>query len=931
MQAPDIICSTDVAIIGMAGRFPGAASVDLFWENLCRGREAVTVFSDEQLRAAGVPEEALRDPAYIRARAVLDDAGLFDAHYFGMTASEATLTNPQQRLFLECAAEALADAGCDPYTHDGPIGVYAGAGSNGYAGNCHAAGLIATLGAYRAAIANDKDYLTTFTSYKLGLRGPSVTVQTACSTSLVAVHIACQALLGGECEIALAGGASVDVERGGLHFYQEGGILAPDGHCRAFDADARGTVGGSGVAIVVLKRLEDAVRDGDYVHAVIKGSAINNDGSLKLGYTAPSVEGQARAITDAQRISGVTADSITYVEAHGTATPLGDPMEVEALARAGFRGAGPPCAIGSVKTNIGHLDAAAGVAGLIKATLSVEHGVIPPSLHFARPNPRIDFAASRLFVNTTLAEWKIGNGPRRAGVSSFGIGGTNAHVILEQAPPQRAGDAGRDWQLLSLSAKTPTAVRASATALASRLRTVPPASLADVAYTLHVGRPRLEHRLAVVAQCADDAAAALEGSGVRIEGAAPPRRSLVFMFPGQGTQYLDMARGLHASEPVFRDELDRCFALLAECGCADLEAVLFPAQEDRDRAAHALATTEYTQVALFAVEYALARLLIAWGLVPDAMIGHSVGEYVAACISGCLSLPDALRLIVRRGRLMQGAPAGAMLAVDVSPADATAMLSEGLSLAAVNGPTECVLAGAIPAVEALRRRLEQQCIRHRLLETSRAFHSSLMDTILQDFGDAVRSMRLQPPRLPFVSNVSGRWITPAEAQDPNYWVRHVRATVRFLDGINELARESDRIYVEVGPGRVLSSLVARSLPDEPDTVPTLRGRGDTRRDIEVLLEAVGTLWVRGCDVAWPSFYDGQKRSRLRLPTYPFERQDYWAAPAPSRARRATATAASDAAPAASRDDFEDVVCTQLRVMSEQLALLMGTQADSDLG
>ncbi|MBN1237196.1 MAG: type I polyketide synthase, partial [Gammaproteobacteria bacterium] len=763
-QPEDASGESIVAIVGLACRFPGAPDADTYWRNLCDGVESIGFFSDAELERAGVARRLLDDPSYVRAGGCLPDIETFDAEFFGINPREAEVMDPQHRLFLECAWEALENAGCDSERYDGRIGVLGGVGVNGYAmTNLLGRGALAgRVGALQASIRNRTDHLTTHVCYKLDLRGPGITVQTACSTSLVAVHLACQSLLNGECDMALAGGASLAIPHRTGYLYQEGGILSPDGHCRAFDAEAAGTVPGSGAGIVVLKRYEDAIADGDTVVALIRGSAVNNDGSNKVGYTAPGLDGQVEVIAEALGVANVDAQTIGYVEAHGTGTHLGDPIEIEALTRAFGAGADGKkfCAIGSVKSNIGHLDTAAGVAGLIKAALALEHGRIPPSLHYSRPNPQIDFDAGPFYVNAELSDWARAGTPRRAGVSSFGIGGTNAHVVLESAPAPRASSPGRPWQLLTLSAKSAAALEAATQNLAEHLKRPRGVGLADVAYTLQVGRRAFEYRRAVVCR-EDDAARTLETldpARVYTATTQPNARPVTFMFPGQGAQHVDMARELYETEAAFREELDRCCALLEPELGLDLRQILHPAAAEGGHAAEQLQMTALTQPALFAIEYALARLWIEWGVRPESMIGHSIGEYVAACLAGVLPLPDALRVIAARGRLMQDLPPGGMTIVPMAEHDVEPLLTEELSIAAVNGPAACVVAGPFDALERLEKRLAAEDHVCRRLRTSHAFHSSMMEPMLADFARVLGTVRLAPPRIPYLSNVTGTWI-----------------------------------------------------------------------------------------------------------------------------------------------------------------------------
>ncbi|HEY9850994.1 MAG TPA: beta-ketoacyl synthase N-terminal-like domain-containing protein [Leptolyngbyaceae cyanobacterium] len=872
-----------IAIIGMAGRFPGAKNVDEFWQNIRDGVESISFFSEEELRSLGIDESVVRDPRYVKAKGSLDDIELFDASFFGFNPREAEITDPQHRFFLESAWEALESAGYNPDTYEGSIGVYGGAGSfntyflNNLYPNRH---LRESLGDYPLVIANDKDFLATRVAYKFNLKGPSITVQTACSTSLVAISMACQSLLNYQCDIALAGGVAIGVPQKTGYFYKEGMILSPDGHCRAFDAKAQGTVSGSGVGIVVLKRLEDAIADRDYIHAVIKGWAINNDGALKVGYTAPSIEGQAQAIADALALADVAPETVSYIEAHGTGTPLGDPIEIAALTQVFARETNKKgfCAIGSVKTNIGHLDTAAGVTGLIKTVQTLKHKLIPPSLHFTQPNPQIDFANSPFYVNTKLTEWKADKTPRRAGVSSFGIGGTNAHVVLEEAPNLEESSESRPAQLLVLSAKTSSALDKATINLADYLQQNTALNLADVAYTLQVGKKHFNHRRIIVGNDIEDCVNALknlDSKRVFTSYQESKDRPVIFMFSGQGSQYVNMGWELYQVEATFREQIDLCSEILKPHLGMDLRDLLYPSEAEA--AANQLKQTAITQPALFAIEYALAKLWMSWGINPVAAIGHSIGEYVAACLAGVFSLEDALLLVASRGRLMQTMPKGAMLAVPLTEQQIQPFLSDRIDLAVINGVSTSVVSGDSNSLEELQKKLTEKGIECRPLHTSHAFHSWMMEPILEPFTELVKKIQLKAPQIPYISNVTGTWITATEATDPSYYARHLRQTVRFAEGLQHLLKDPDKILLEVGPGRTLHTL-AKQHPDklsEQIILSSLRHPQDQQSDENFLLSTLGKLWLAGVQINWHNFYADEQRYRIPLPTYPFERQRYW--------------------------------------------------------
>ncbi len=875
-----------VAIIGMAGRFPGAQTIAALWQNLCNGYEAITRLSATEDQALQRDPTLQDNPNYVPAGAFLDDIELFDAAFFGYTVREACIIDPQQRLFLECAWEALEHAGYDAMRYPGRIGVFAGAGMNLYLLEhlYPRRAELKSVSDFETLLASEKDFLATRVAYKLGLRGPAITVQTACSTSLVAVTLAYQSLLSYQCDMILAGGVALQgLERSG-YIYEQGGIASPDGHCRAFDASAQGTVGGNGLGVVVLKRLEDAITDGDQIYAVIKGAAINNDGAQKMGYTTPSIDGQAEVISEALALAGITADTLSYVEAHGTGTPIGDPIEIAALTQAFGASAATKntfCAIGSIKTNIGHLDAAAGVTGLIKTSLALHHKQLPPSLHFQTPNPQIDFAHSPFYVNTSLTEWQKGPTPRRAGVSAFGIGGTNAHVVLEEAPRIEAGEPSSAPQLLVLSARTASALETMTDQFALYLESHPETELADIALTLQLGRRAMQYRRMLIASSREQISAILaarDATRVLSSIVEPGKRSLVFLFPGQGAQYVQMGQQLYATEQVYRTWIDYCAEHLLPLLGLDLRTLLFPPAEQVESSAEILNQTDLAQSALFVTEYALARLLESYGIVPDVMVGHSLGEYVAACLAGVLSLDDALYLVSERGRLMQGMPRGAMLSVVAPEEVIRPLLDEHLSIAVVFGPSLCVVGGSFESIARLKQALIDMKIEQSILHTSHAFHSPMMDAMLEPFRCVFDQITLHEPCISYVSCTTGTWITAKEALDPTYWLRHLRQSVRLGDALQTVLAEPGRLLLEVGPSQTLKALLRQLSPQTARaviSVATMKHPRDVQLDSTFLLTALGKLWLMGVPVRFSPLFVGQQRRRIALPTYPFERYRYW--------------------------------------------------------
>ncbi len=882
------VLETDIAIVGMAAHLPGAANIDQYWQNLRDGIRSIEMLSEDALLANGENRARLNHRNYVPAAAMLDGFADFDAEFFGLSPKEAAIMDPQHRQFLEVSWEALESAGHVPERFDGPIGVFAGCGMGSYFyfNLCSNRDLVDNTGMFLLRhTGNDKDFLATRLSHILDLKGPSLGLQTACSTSLVAVHYAAQSILNGECDMAIAGGVTIELPHGRGYVFQDGEILSPDGECHAFDHRAQGTVFGSGAGAVVMRRLEDAIADGDTIWAVIKGSAVNNDGSDKAGYLAPSVGGQAAAVADALAIADVTADTVDYVECHGTGTYLGDPIEVAALTEAyrettkesGF------CRIGSVKTNIGHLDTAAGAASLIKTALALHHKEMPPSLGFEKPNPAIDFETSPFAVNASLRAWEQRKGPRRAAVNSLGVGGTNAHVVLQEAP-ERAASEESDWpfQLIAVSGRNSKALDANAANLAAHLRAHPEQPLADVAHTLLNGRRAFEKRRVVVAESHEEAAALLESGNPRrvfthtAEASAP---EVVFMFPGGGAQYVGMGRDLFETEPVFAEWMERGFACLADRGGDELRALWLAEGTDLAEAEARLKQPSLQLPLIMMVEYALAQLWMSWGVTPAALIGHSMGENTAACLAGVMSFEDCLGLVQLRGQLFDTVPAGGMLSVPLPLAEVEAHLTADLDIASVNAPALTVVSGPDEALNELAASLAAQEVETQRVPINIAAHSRMLEPILARFEAYLKSIDLHAPNLPIISNRTGATLTEREATDPAYWVAHLRNTVLFADGMTTLSQTPGRVYLEVGPGKALSSLAKMQGQVKADKVlSALRHPEDRIADDAYFLTVLGQLWACGVDVDFEQYWGGVTRQKVLLPTYAFQRSRYFIEP-----------------------------------------------------
>jgi amino acid adenylation domain-containing protein len=885
-----------VAVIGMAGRFPGAENIEQFWSNLCEGRESVQAIPEQELEDGFTAAERSQGK-YVAARGLLNNVDQFDAEFFHFLPREAELADPQQRVLLECAWNAFEDAGYDPARVHGNVGVFAGSSINTY--------LLLQLasdekfrreftrsyqvGSFPALVGNGHDFLATRISYKLNLRGPAMTVQSACSTSLLAIAQAWQSLMNFQCDLALAGAASISFPQRRGYFYQEGGMVSPDGHCRPFDKDAQGTVFGAGAGMVLLKRVEDAIADGDHIYALLLGAGVNNDGSEKIGYAAPSSKGQAEAVTLAHAIAGVDAGSIDYVECHGTGTPLGDPIEVNALAEAFVQGQprANRCLLSSVKGNIGHVDVAAGIAGFIKATLSLERETIPGTLYYRAPNPKLELEQKPFFITPEATAWKRNAGSaekaRRAGVSAFGVGGTNVHVVLQEAPSRLIASSPRSRQLLCLSARSAAALDAQCAQLAGYLASnAETNSLADIAFTLATGRRPFSHRLAIAAETPEQAIAQLRApEKIRTRGTAgqeSPR--IAMLFPGQGSQYPGMGEDLYRTEPVYRQAVDECCKHLQRLAGLDLLPVLYPNLESadttaREQAAATLEQTRFAQPALFVTSYALALLWKHWGVGPACMAGHSIGEIAAATLAGVFSLEDALLLVARRGEWMQQMSPGAMLAVKMEPEKLQKLLPRGTSIAAINAPSLAVASGPLEEIEQLEAKLQQDQIITRRLRTSHAFHSAMMEPVVAQLRELLATMDLHAPQAQIISTVTGAALTPEQAVSPEYWAQHCRVPVNFSAAAETLSHENFDLYLEAGAGETLTTLLRQHLPRDAksNAIPSLPPSPKTAW--ESLANAVGSLWSRGGSINWQAYYGGEQRHRVSLPTYPFERKRYW--------------------------------------------------------
>lgn len=875
-----------IAVIGMACKFPGADDPEEFWNNLVRGQETLTHFSDEEIRKVEPYFEELKNnPDYVRVRGAIRDVDKFDAAFFGITPKEATETDPQQRVWLETAWKALEHAGCDPFSYSGAIGVFGGGGISSYLINNILRDPKRMDNYFRPdfgsstqmILGNDTSYITTKTAYHFNLKGPAVYVQTACSTSLVAIVLACQSLYSLESDICLAGGVRISVPQERGYLYQEGTIVSPDGHCRPFDEKAQGMVGSNGVGIVVLKRFEDAVRDNDTIYALVSGWAVNNDGSNKVSFTAPSVDGQAEVIMMAQSMAEVSPEEIAYVETHGTATKIGDPIEVAGLTKAFTSKTSKRqfCGLGSVKSNIGHADAAAGVASFIKTCLSAYHRTIPPSLHFQRPNPHIDFTNSPFYVLNELKSWS-GEKPLVMGVSSFGIGGTNAHVIVEQYQTHEVkAEVSDNWpELLVLSARSENSLEQRKIDLKEFLRNNMNLSIKDVAYTLALGRNQMPLRSYAVASNLTE----ITADKLFTDNKTPGNISkIAFMFPGQGAQYVNMGLNLYQNIANFREILDECFGIYENETGEDLKSILFNSMHQADSDAR-LASTDIAQPSLFIVEFALAKALEHFGIKPDYLIGHSIGEYVAACLSGVFDLKTALRIVIKRGQLMRKMPGGKMLAVRSEISRLIEISNDLFEIAAHNASESCTISFEAENEEKVKAILSESSISFVPLNTSHAFHSKAFDPILADFRDYINTFNLKKPEIPFISCLTGNFITDEDAISGAYWAKQLRNTVRFREGLSKIAGIEDSIFLEVGPNTHLGSIARQSkeITNKKLIISTL-GKSDSTDERYKVIEALGNMFNLGFAIDFTKLQNSNSFRKIGLPTYPFERNSYWIA------------------------------------------------------
>ncbi|GAA0734315.1 type I polyketide synthase [Aquimarina litoralis] len=864
----------DIAIVGLSCKFNKSEDTEKFWQNLVKGNELLHFYNDKELLALGVDETVINDPNFVKVNSIIDNADSFDYPFFGYTKDEASFMDPQIRILHEQVWSALEDAGCNITSYRGKVGLMLSASDNM---NWMAHALLNQSNKinpfYLSQISN-KNFISTLISYSLNLKGPSYYSSTACSSSLTSIHLACRSLLMRECSMAVAGGIRLRTTDKKGYYFKKGMIGSKDGHCRTFDEKSTGTVGGDGGAVIVLKRLEDAINDRDNIYAVIRSSAVNNDGKRKVGFTAPSINGQSECIKLAHRIANVPYNTISYIEAHGTGTKLGDPIEVEALNKAFDYDTSHECAIGSVKTNVGHLDAAAGVAGLVKTTLALKNKVIPPTLHFETPNPEINFADGPFYVNAEAKKWKSNNGlPLRAGVSSFGIGGTNVHVVLEESPKIEKGNDSRQFQILPYSAKNKNSLLSYKQKLTSFLAGNKESDIEDIAYTLKVGRSAFAHRSYIVCRDKKEALKQLESNVSTF--LASTKRDIVFMFPGQGSQYYNMAKDVYYQESYFRSIMDKGFQILHDKTGTDYSEIIgYKYKKGIDKSL--INNTHYAQPVIFLIEYAFASLLMKWGIRPSNMIGHSLGEYVAACIADVFSLEEALNILIKRASLMSKVEKGDMLAVGNSENNIKDLLTPDLSIAAINTESSCVVSGNKESIDNLSKALSYSEIPFTKLKTSHAFHSNMMDIILDEYNKELEKINFSVPKFSFISNLTGKPITNEEAISPDYWVKHLRESVKFSEGVDYLLKKANTCFIEVGPGKALSTFCKqnKNFSERNMSVALLRHPKEEKNDNQTLSEGIGMLWSNGVDVDWDEYYSPEIRNKVSIPTYSFSNYSF---------------------------------------------------------
>lgn len=868
-----IIRKKDIAVIGMSGKFPQSDNLNQFWDNLVAGKEMINFYSDDELRNAGIEEKILNNSNFVKADSRIENHGSFDYNFFGYTKHEAAIMDPQIRLLHEQTWLALEDSGYNPSSYKDKIGAYLTASDNL---NWRAYAMLTQNDKVNPFFLNqisNKNFISTLISYNLNLKGPSYFIDTACSSSLVAIHMACRSLWLKECSLAVSGGARIESTDGSGYIYQEGMVNSRDGHCKAFDKDSSGTIVGEGVGVIVLKRMEDAIRDKDHIYAIIRSSAINNDGDRKVGYTAPSIKGQAECIKLAHQVADVNPNTITYIEAHGTGTKLGDPIEIEALNKAFNYNKEHSCAIGSVKTNIGHLDTTAGVAGLIKAVLALKHKKIPASLNYNSPNPEINFESGPFQVNNKLIDWKSKNNePLRAGVSSFGIGGTNAHVILEEYVGNNEKKDDDSYHLIRYSAKSLKSLNNYQEHLKEFIKEAEDVNLSDIAYTLLKGRKQFNYNRFLVANNKQDVISAIEqhDGELLFSGKLNSKQKIVFMCTGSGSQYINMCKDLYLNESYFKTLVDIGFDLLKKETGHNFSEIIYTDKTLKDKE-NIINNNEYTQPIVFIYEYAIAQLLMKWGISPDVMIGHSTGEYVAACLSGVFSFESALSLVIQRAKLMSQTQKGSMISVGLSEQNIKPFLSSDVNIAAINSPESCVISGTIDAIDHLYEKLEAKNISCSKLRISLGAHSYLMDPILDRYRLELEKISFSKPKIPFISNFTGQYISD-EVCTPSYWINHLRSTVRFSEGLTRLLQNPSSIFIEIGPSNALTTMFQQHSDMNTNKNIALNVIRHPRQEIndqKHLLQKIGELWLNGMDINWDSFYQEKLPNKISVPGYVF--------------------------------------------------------------